>query len=248
MCTLRILFIVLTSFFIFSSINNKVDAQELVTNGGFETGDLTGWTLIDHAYGGFFVYSGTMSPIQGMTILAPPVGIFAAVTDSSGRGATIIFQDIALPPAENVICTAIVYVENRASSYFDNGTLKAKGGGNQQMRVDIMDPNFPPDDVGAGVLANLFITLPGDPLSIGYTNLTADLSPFAGQTVRIRIAEVDNQFFFNGSVDAVSCTIAPPSGPIVIIPTMGQWGMIMATILIGFFAIRMLRNRKDSEN
>jgi len=34
---------------------------------------------------------------------------------------------------------------------------------------------------------------------------------------------------------------------ISIIPTMGQWGMIIATILLGFFAVRMLRNRKDSE-
>jgi len=39
----------------------------------------------------------------------------------------------------------------------------------------------------------------------------------------------------------------PPPVQTIIIPTMGQWGMIIATILLGFFAIRMLRNRKDSE-
>jgi len=39
-----------------------------------------------------------------------------------------------------------------------------------------------------------------------------------------------------------------PIAPVVIIPTMGQWGMIFATVLLGFFAVRMLRNRKDSEN
>ena len=38
----------------------------------------------------------------------------------------------------------------------------------------------------------------------------------------------------------------PPSGPIVIIPTMGQWGMIIATILVGFFAVVALRRRKES--
>ena len=38
----------------------------------------------------------------------------------------------------------------------------------------------------------------------------------------------------------------PPSGPLVIIPTMGQWGMIIATILLGFFAIAALRRRIKS--
>jgi len=39
----------------------------------------------------------------------------------------------------------------------------------------------------------------------------------------------------------------PPSGPIVIIPTMGQWGMVIASVILGFFAIIRLRRIKDSE-
>jgi len=39
----------------------------------------------------------------------------------------------------------------------------------------------------------------------------------------------------------------PPSGPIVIIPTMGQWGMVIASVILGFFAIIRLRRVKDSE-
>jgi len=38
----------------------------------------------------------------------------------------------------------------------------------------------------------------------------------------------------------------PPSGPIVIIPTMGQWGMIIALIILGFFAVIALRRRTES--
>ena len=37
-----------------------------------------------------------------------------------------------------------------------------------------------------------------------------------------------------------------PSGPLVIIPTMGQWGIIIATILVGFFAVFTLRRRIKS--
>ena len=36
------------------------------------------------------------------------------------------------------------------------------------------------------------------------------------------------------------------AGPVVIIPTMGQWGMIFATIILGMFAVIRLR-RKASE-
>jgi len=55
--------------------------------------------------------------------------------------------------------------------------------------------------------------------------------------------------FLAGLVEGDICLI-PFTPPVqtIIIPTMGQWGMIFATVLLGFFAIRMLRNRKDSEN
>jgi hypothetical protein len=49
------------------------------------------------------------------------------------------------------------------------------------------------------------------------------VAPFAGQTVRIRFAEVDHQFFFQGSVDAVSIAsqaLPPGSRP----PTAGGEG------------------------
>jgi len=36
------------------------------------------------------------------------------------------------------------------------------------------------------------------------------------------------------------------SGPVTIIPTLGQWGMIIATILLGFFAVFAIRRRIKS--
>jgi hypothetical protein len=51
---------------------------------------------------------------------------------------------------------------------------------------------------------------------------------------------------FDGSLDE-SCIAPPPLGPLTIIPTMGQWGMLIATILLGLFAVRILMSRKDSD-
>jgi len=40
--------------------------------------------------------------------------------------------------------------------------------------------------------------------------------------------------------------VEPPSGPVVIIPTMGQWGMIFASIILGIFAVFAIRRRIKS--
>jgi len=50
---------------------------------------------------------------------------------------------------------------------------------------------------------------------------------------------------FDGSND-ITCDPPPPSGT-VIIPTMGQWGMLLAAVVLGIFAIIRLRSIKDSE-
>ncbi len=45
----------------------------------------------------------------------------------------------------------------------------------------------------------------------------------------------------------IECPQPAPSGPTVIVPTMGQWGMIFTAIILGLFAIQRLRSVKDSE-
>ena len=143
---------------------------------------------------------------MGNPILAPPVGTFAAVADQVDEDSNILYQDIQIPAGATVKCSAIVYYENIAGVFIigDGLTLNVP---NQQYRVDIMDPNAPSFDTGAGVLLNLFQTLPGDPKSLGYTTLNFDLSPFAGSTVRIRAAVVVTEAPLNGSIDAVSCVV-----------------------------------------
>lgn len=225
---------------VFFALPKVVMGAELIQNGDFETNDFTGWTVLDNGVGNFLVYSGTALPQSGNTVLAPPEGNFAAITDQDAGGDHIIYQDISIPANSNATFSAIVYIENIAGNYSKPtpDSLSFLDVPNQQMRVDIMDPAAPIDDIGAGVLQNIFITNVGDPASLGYTNITADLSVFSGQTIRIRIAEVDNQLFFHGavdaiSVDAISANIAPAP-----IPTLSEWSMILLVLLLGFVGLR----------
>jgi hypothetical protein len=175
----------------------------VVANGNFETGDFTGWTKANTGSGDWFVYTGTSSPLVGLPIAPPPEGTYAAVTDMPGPGSHILYQDVALEPGHSHMLSFILYYENRAGVFFSPDTLSTSAGPNQQYRVDIMDPAAPVDSVSTGVLATVFRTMPGDPPSKPYTPMAFDLSPYAGQTVRLRFAEVDNQFFFNASADNV---------------------------------------------
>ena len=180
-------------------------------NGGFESGDFTGWTVVNSPLNpdpgsSWFVYSGNTTPLTGNNILNPPEGTFGAVTDQLGPAAHILYQDITLAPASTDTLSFTIYYENQAAIFASPATLELTGSGipNQQYRVDLIRLSAPVDSVSPSqVLATLFQTSPGDPFILGPTQVTADLSPYAGQTVRLRFAVVANQFFFHGAVDDV---------------------------------------------
>jgi hypothetical protein len=181
---------------------------ELVTNGSFETGDFTGWTVADDGSGSgtWFVSDQATTPLSAFPVPPAADGTFQAFVDQTGPGRHILYQDIVIPASISVTLNMMLWAENYAGGYANPASLDPNVLPNQQARVDIMSTGAPIDDVGAGVLLNVFKTVPGDPTSIPFGPLTANLTAFAGQTVRLRIAEVDNQFFFNVGVDAVSIT------------------------------------------
>jgi hypothetical protein len=184
----------------------------LIQNGGFETGTFTSWTTFDAVNGdtlGFFVTADTVLPESMDTVLAAPEGSYAAITDQGGSGTHVLYQDVILPPNRTATLTAIIYIQSDAT--FVNaataGLAHDGGESNQQVRVDVMNPAAGVTDVGTGVLLNVYRSQPADPLVTSYIHLTADLSPFAGQTVRIRFAEVDNQSFLHLGVDSVDVVV-----------------------------------------
>ncbi len=182
---------------------------QLVQNGGFESGDFTGWIVDDAGAGAFTVTSDTTGFASGVDILAPPESTFAAVTLQTGPTSNVLYQDVALPAGKRATFRAVVYLVNTHTDYVIAPTEGLSESGvepNQQFRVDIMNPSAGVRDVGAGVLRNLYQTMPGDPLTSGYVRLSADLTAFAGQTVRIRFAQVDNQFYQHAAVDSVRVT------------------------------------------
>lgn len=189
-----------------------VHSLELVTNGGFEsntgvgTSAFTGWFVATMAgsQGSFYAQTGVQPALSRFVIAPPARGSFAATSDQIGPGTSVLYQDINVPASGQTVLSLRLFVQNQAEDYAAPASLDYASVPNQQARVDIISPAANLLDVGAGVLANLFRTQPGDPQTLGYITLTQNLTPFAGTTVRLRVASVDNQQGLNLAVDAAS--------------------------------------------
>ena len=209
------------------------------SNGGVGTSTISDWTLttVDGSSGttssgAWVVYSGTSAPISTNVIEAPTEGTFGAVSDTGGPTANVMYQDIAIP-ANGADLSCDVFFLNQFNTNINTGSLDLDVGPNQHARVDIMDPAAAVDDTGAGVLQNLWITDDADPTSFSYFALTANLNAFAGQTVRLRFAEVNNQFFQNLAVD--NCSVIEGTPPAAV-PALSLWSLLalMLSVLLIF--------------
>jgi hypothetical protein len=193
----------------------------VVNNGGFETGDFSGWTVDnspDPFSGDWFVYSGTSSPGSGSPLAPPPEGTHAAVTDQEAPGRHILYQDITVPSGGPQYLTLFVYYNVDADLVSPDSLDPSGPFDNEQYRIDVIKPTAPLDSLApADILATVFRTQSGDPSVLAPVKKVADLTSLTGQSVRLRFAEVDNLGVFNASTDAVSVdsdliTLGTPQG------------------------------------
>jgi hypothetical protein len=178
----------------------------IVNNGDFETGNFSGWQVANSGPGQWVVYTGTSTPDGEIDLPAPPEGTHAAVTEQSNPSRQILYQDIAIPTGGSVNqLSLITYYIADASILSPDSLGFPPPPFSEQYRIDVIKPTAPLDSVApADILATVFRTFAGDPAEIAPTTKTADLSAFAGQTVRLRLAVVADVNELNAGVDAVS--------------------------------------------
>jgi hypothetical protein len=195
-----------------------------VVNGDFETGNLGGWTQVNTPSGNgeWRVYSATSA--NEIAIQPPPAGIYAAVTTQDFVGTHILFQDVTLEPYYSHQLSLIAYYRTEFATLvtpvpntLSSGTEEKGPPENEQYRIDVMNPAASIDSVNpADILATVFATKNGDPSELAPTVFSADLTPFAGQTVRLRMAEVDNLAPLRAGIDSVSIQSTPPSNAVLL--------------------------------
>jgi hypothetical protein len=205
---------------------------ELLTNGSFEanggngSSSFTGWTVVrenatSDVDGNFYAQNGLRSPITRFEVVGAADGVFTAMSDQNGPGRTAIYQDVTVAASGPVWLNLRVQIVNQVDDFVAAPTLDFATVPNQQVRVDVLSLAAPLWSVGPGVLTNVFTTTPGTQLPGGYAPLSINLQPFAGQKVRIRVAEVDNLHGLIVGVDQVSVTSVPANTCAPVRPRLG---------------------------
>ncbi|MDP9208736.1 MAG: beta-lactamase family protein [Actinomycetota bacterium] len=176
----------------------------------FESGAIIGWQAVGGGSGGWFVYSdghkapdpAQSDPNAPFDVPDPPQGRFAAVTDVNGPGTRILYRDLRL---EGRFSLQLSVFHTGTGPFSSPATLAYDTPeANQQFRIDLLRPSAPIDSVAKGdVLVNVFHTSPGDPARRQPTEARVDVSAWAGQTVRLRLATTDNQGPLRVGVDNI---------------------------------------------
>ncbi len=197
-------------------------AAATVVNGNFEAGTLKGWSVFRATgLGDWYAYNGTDTPISDRQtagpVQPPPQGSYAAVSDEINPDTVILSQEVALEPGGSHWLGLLTYYDTyKPFAVPTPDTLSVDesqlgGQSNQQFRVDVMRAGAPIESVSpADVLLSVFQARPGAPAKLGPTQLVADLSAFAGQTVSLRIAVAAGEEILNAGVDSVVITPRPP--------------------------------------
>jgi hypothetical protein len=223
-------------------LNAKAAPVELISNGDFESGSLSSWTVYDQAggSGSFFLDDASGStPLSGEATVGPASGNFYGVSDQTGPGAHALIQKFTLPSTG--ISQAILSWEMFVNDWSRQGPIVNPAGldytadPNQHGRVDLITAqaaDIDPLNTGTGVLANFYLSVdPHQTLPNSYIKYSVNILPHvtSGGTYALRFAEVDNQSFLNLGVDNVSVQI---SGNTENVP--GPLPVLGATCALGF--------------
>ncbi len=248
------------------TLSSTANCQELITNGGFETGDFSGWTVKNLAgsdpSGTFAIgnnildtYLTPVSPSTPIAELASPgasSGNYYAVSDSFGPGAHVLLQSFTVPlfSGSHTAVTFDMFTNdwNGYGPLNQTGSIDANqldGLGNliptQFARVDILAAGADAFSVApADVVASLYNGEDSGMPSNGYTHYTFDISHnvTAGSTYQLRFAEVDNQFTLNQGIDNVHVMMQTPEP--------GSAGLILGLCFAGTVMFGRKMRRKDT--
>jgi hypothetical protein len=218
------------------------EIMQLITNGGFETGDLTGWTAHNQPGGYGLEYAVANAAGTVMNSSLPYLanrggGSFFAIIDEEGITSNSIIQPFTVSQGTSNVSVAF---DLFASSLFAFTTAPARDYNatpNQNAEVDILTGNADPFTSNP---SDIIATLYGPGADSGapprpWITYTEDLGAMAPGTYQIRFAQTVNLNWFQVGVDNVSVLATVPE-PVSI-----------ASFVIGLAGLCLIRRRGNAD-
>lgn len=205
-----------SKFFLFSLFALSAPAilgAELITNGGFETGDFTGWTTANAPAPWRSWQVSTSGLGGGYSPVPTTTSVWSGARNAwngvaADPGSFLLYQDVSIPSGVSAQFTW-------NDRFQMNHTSFCSVCGTATYAVEILNTSNV-------LLQTVYIVnaLSGSNVNTGFVNHSVDLSAYGGQTVRIRFrTTVTVSYAGPGQVeiDAVSVqTIAPTAAPVSI--------------------------------
>jgi hypothetical protein len=192
-----------------------------IVNGGFETGDLSGWTTFEANTVGEGIFraaqGGSILPLSGATAPTASAGDTLAISDMAAAGLRVLYQDITIPAGATL--SFDLWWNNAAGFWVNPGNMFPNPFPNQHARIDLIALDAPLNTTDPDDIALSLVTLDeNDPTQSGdWRSQQFDLSSLAGQTLRLRIAEVDNQGPLYVAVDNFSLIPSPGAATVLLL-------------------------------
>ena len=191
-----------------SALAAGAQASNLLTNGDFETGDLSSWTVTDQAGGSgswYLTANGAGSPLNGFP--SPTLGAggsYNAQTDQGGPGSHSLSQSFNAVAGGSFVLDFAAYANDQGGGPLGTG-LDFSGDPNQHVEV-LLNGNL--------LYTGIF--------SADWASYTFDITSYVvtGSNT-LTFGEVDNQLFLNVGVDNVSVTDGG-------VPEPATWAMMIA--------------------
>ena len=205
-------------------------SANIIVNGGFETGDFTGWTVTTNdsssAFGDWYVTNASNTPLNGFPTVGPATGMFYAVSDSQEGGTRTLTQSFTAPSGDAIL----------SGNIFINDWV----GGAGSAEVGILS-GVPADPLTATPITIAYG--PADTDVVGgfpnsYVAFSEDLNGLLtpGDTYTLLIRESDSAPF-NAGVDDLSIEVSSAPEP--------GLGFLLA---VGFaFTIYRARSRRNAQ-
>jgi hypothetical protein len=208
-------------------VTGSAQAQSLLVNGDFETGNFSGWstTVQPGSDGGLFVNpTGHAAPLSGFFVYVEPENWnYYALTDQRGPGSYALTQSFHLGSASKVHVTFDMSLQNGSGVTAANGRDFTTTSPNQNATVDILRGGADPlTDDPSDIVGILFG--PGS-APIGWQTYDQDLILTAG-TYSFRFAETDNRGVFQAGLDNVVVTSTPSPEPASWVMMLGGFGLV----------------------